>query len=154
MQEFKRKPENSPFYSSKTEMKKKAIYFTSTLMIKGRRSWCLISEGVVCMWERQTDRQTERWGGWERWYHISLKTSDSPISFPDRRQLGPNRQTGTLGGIFQSQRHGKRGFCYFLKFQKIASNKTHNSMFPLIVAMVRNLDDHAIFLCCLNVHST
>ena len=51
---------------------------------------------------RQTDRRTDRLmgRGWERWYHMTLKTSNSPISFPDWRQLGPKQADRHAGWNF------------------------------------------------------
>lgn len=94
-----------------------------------------------CVRERQTDKQRD--GEDERgdiiwpWKQAILQST-----FQTGGSLDQNRQTGTLGGIFQSRRHGKKFICYFSKqkmkteFQTIANTQSHNRMFPLIVAMV------------------
>lgn len=109
-------------YSSKPE---------SAFVIKGKRSQCLISEGVQCVWERDKQkRKAERWRGRERWYHMTLKTSGSPISCPDKRKFEPK----------QADRHSGWNFPITQAWKEInfLSFKTENEYF-LVVKQVKSI---------------
>lgn len=83
---------------------------------------------------------------------MTLKTRDSPINFPDSRQLGlkqADRHTGWKFPITQAWKAIFSKQKMNTEFQAIASAQTHNNMFPLIVAMVNNLDDCALFCLAL-----
>lgn len=69
---------------------------------------CLISEGAAGVWKSNVERVRG----------VTSKMSNSP-NFQTGGRSDPNRQTGALGGIFRTQKHGIDAFAIFQNRKRV-----------------------------------